>query len=154
MLGSKLTVSEDTRVYKDLTKTEKAKIKLNRLKEADLSTPMTRKDVAVLGGYQYGDPKGTSWVSNLVKRGYLTEVFSSKNKQTVTNLYFLTNKEVGKRKSSRRKPVVKPITEPVVLARAYTPTEKTKVVVEFNGMTITIENAGANYVGEIIKAIK
>lgn len=85
MLGSKVVVSEKTRVYKDLSPRERGKIRWERLKEADLSTATTRKDIAVLGGHDRDDVKGSSWVNNLVNRGCLAEIIDNKGAVELLN---------------------------------------------------------------------
>ena len=129
-----------------------------------------RSEVSELVGYPKGSETGTSWVNNLIHRGYMVENLERQYDGTLKKTYRLTGRvpdydhrrAVAKRTKSRKAAEkVQSITTPVVLSRAYAPSEDvkvlgttTKVVIEHNGTTVTIENADASYVSEIFNAIK
>lgn len=143
MLGSKVIVSEKTRVYKDLSPRERGKIRWERLKEADLSTATTRKDIAVLGGYDRDDVKGSSWVNNLVNRGYLAEIIDRKEGQVRYCRYELTGKEPFhrvKRRKTRTK--TEQTVQPVQVQER---TRYAKITITRGDTTVAIEidNKGA-----------
>lgn len=78
---SRLSFTKKTQdeMKKDMSVREKGKILFARLQELEkdgtLSKAQTRADVARLAGYPEERAKaGYSWVSNLVRRGHLTEV--------------------------------------------------------------------------------
>ncbi len=77
---SRLTFSKETKnkMKKEMTVREKGRVLFNRLKELDedgtLSKASNRADVARLVGYSEERSKaGYAWVSNLIRRGHLTE---------------------------------------------------------------------------------
>lgn len=77
---SKLTFSKETKekMKKEMTIREKGRVLFDKLKEIDkdgtLSKAKTRADVARLVGYTEERSKaGYAWVSNLIRRGHLTE---------------------------------------------------------------------------------
>lgn len=150
MFGSKLEVSESTRVYKDLTTREKGKIRWERLKEADLTNASTRKDIAMLGGYDRDDVKGASWVNNLVARGYLAEIFEHKEGQMRYNRYALTGKEPFHRKVKRKRTVIpteiKEIIKPI--------SSSAEVVIARGDMTITLKMGDRQVIDLITSILK
>lgn len=90
MFATKLTVSEDTlNNYKKLNHMQKGKLRYDRLLASDrngaLSLATNRKDVAVIGGYPYGDLNGMAWVERFLSRGYLTETFRGFDKNGKKN---------------------------------------------------------------------
>ena len=153
---SKLTFRKETKekMEKPLSAMEKGKLMWARLEEAEkdgrLQQAKSRADVAGIAGYT-DSKRGYSWASNLVKRGALVETIYGPGEYTYA-LGKAPKFEYTGNKIKNKKPDEH--TEPVVLSRAYVPTENGKVVVECGGMRITMENVGVEYVKEIIKTIK
>lgn len=78
MFASKVTISKDTKKKNEISVREKGKILFARLQELDadgtLSKAKTRADVARLVGYSEERAKaGYAWVSNLIRRGHVSE---------------------------------------------------------------------------------
>lgn len=78
MFASKITISKDTKKKNEISVREKGKILFARLQELDadgtLSKAKTRADVARLVGYSEERAKaGYAWVSNLIRRGHVSE---------------------------------------------------------------------------------
>lgn len=159
---SKLTLRKETleKMEKPLTAMEKGKLLWEKIVEAEkngrLQQAKSRVDVANIVGYT-NDKRGYAWASNMIKRGAIVETIYSPGEYTYA-VGKAPKFEYAKRKtrSKRVEPVEKtePATEPVVLSRAYAPTESGKVVIECGGMRITMENVGVEYVKEIIKTVK
>ena len=81
MFASKITISKETqdKMKKDMSVREKGKVLFARLQELDadgtLSKAKTRADVARLVGYSEERAKaGYAWVSNLIRRGHVSEI--------------------------------------------------------------------------------
>lgn len=79
-MDARITFSKETRAKMDrgMTVREKGRVMFDRLKELDqdgtLSKAKSRADVARLVGYSNQRAKaGYAWVSNLLRRGHLTE---------------------------------------------------------------------------------
>ena len=79
MFASKVSISEETEKKNKMSVREKGKVLFARLQELDedgtLSKAKTRADVARLVGYPAERAKaGYAWVSNLIRRGHVSEV--------------------------------------------------------------------------------
>lgn len=158
---SRLTFRKETKEKmesKPLTAMEKGRLMWQKIEDAEkngrLQQAKSRVDVANIAGYT-NDKRGYSWASNMIKRGAILETIYGPGEYT----YAIGNAPKfeytgNKLKAKKAKTTNVEHTEPVILARAYTPTENSKVVIEHGGMRITMENVGVEYVKEIIKAIK
>ena len=158
MLASNVIISEETRKKNQLNKREQGRLRFQRLQELEqsgvLSNASTRSELAELVGYPKGSNTGVSWVNNMIHRGYVKETIMGINKGKATKEFHLTSKipdydyrQLKTANKAIRKSKVEEISK-------KNQTEPTRVVVEYCGMTITIDNAGAEYVSEIIKTIK
>lgn len=160
MFANRLTISEETRKKNQLNKRQQGRLRYQRLQELEqsgaLSTASTRNELAEMLGYPRGSKTGISWVNNMVHRGYIKEYITGAEKGKVMKEFHLTSKTPdydfaqakAKHKAVRENKVAE-------IDRAeQKPNKPTRVVVEYCGMTITIDNAGAEYVSEIIKTIK
>lgn len=155
---SRLTFRKETKekMEKPLTAMEKGKLMWEKIVEAEkdgrLQQAKSRLDVAHIAGYT-DDKRGYSWASNIIKRGAIVETIYAPGEYTYTIGTAPKFEYIGnKTRSKKVKPVKK--TEPVILSRAYVPTENGKVVIECGGMRITMENVGVEYVKEIIRTVK
>ena len=164
MLASNVIISEETRKKNQLNKRQQGRLRYKRLQEleqsGELSNASTRNELAELLGYPKGNKTGISWVNNMVNRGYIKEYIAGTEKGKVMKEFHLTSKipdydfsqARAKNKQLKQLPKEQPIMSEqneVVIAP-----QKSRVVVEYCGMTITMENVGAEYVSEIIKTIK
>lgn len=157
---SRLTFRKETKekMEKPLTAMEKGKLMWGKIVEAEksgrLQQAKSRVDVAHIAGYT-DDKRGYSWASNMIKRGAIVETIYAPGEYTYAVGQAPKFEYTGNKSRSKKvKPANIEHTEPVVLARAYTPTENGKVVIECGGMRITMENVGVEYVKEIIKTVK
>lgn len=155
---SKLTFRKETKekMEKPLSAMEKGRLMWARIEEAEregrLQQAKSRADIASIAGYTDGK-RGYSWASNLIKRGAIVETIYAPGEYTYAIGKAPKFEYTGnKLRNKKAKPVEK--SEPVILSRAYVPTENGKVVIECGGMRITMENVGVEYVKEIIKTIK
>lgn len=160
MHASNVIISEETRKKNQLNKRQQGKLRYQRLQELEqsgaLSNASTRNELAEMLGYPKGSKTGISWVNNMVNRGYIKEYIMGTEKGKVMKEFHLTSKipdydfsQARAKKKVVRENKVEEINEP-----EQKPNKPTRVVVEYCGMTITIDNAGAEYVSEIIKTIK
>lgn len=168
MFASNVIISEETRKKNQLNKRQQGKLRYKRLQEmeqsGELSNASTRNELAQLLGYPKGDKAGISWVNNMVNRGYIKEYIAGAEKGKVMKEFHLTSKipdydfsqVKAKNKAVRENKVVQEnkVEEINRVEPEQKPNKPTRVVVEYCGMTITIDNAGAEYVSEIIKTIK
>lgn len=96
-MNARVVFSKKTqeKINKGLTRKERGELRWKKLEEANedgrLSLCKTRKDVAALGGYPEG-VAGTSWVHNLVRKGYLQEVHVSGGGKFAEYTYFINSK--------------------------------------------------------------
>lgn len=109
---SRITFTKETKekMRKRLSNREKGKLRYDRIKELEdqglLVKASNRKDIARMGGYTSQQNKqGASWVSNLIKSGYLTETLlgrSSNGKKLFE--YHMTDKtpSYGRRKTTEQ----------------------------------------------------
>ena len=146
MFASRLTVSEETKKQGELTTRQRGELRWKKLKElandGRLSAAGTRKEVAIMCGYDKDDKAGQSWVNNLVNRGYLTETLMGFNGNRSRSSYNLTGKEptygynelMKKARAAKktRKPVVQ---EQMVQALATL----TKIKITRNDLEIELE---------------
>lgn len=161
MLASNVIISEETRKKNQLNRRQQGKLRYQRLQELEqsgaLSNASTRNELAELLGYPKGSKTGISWVNNMVNRGYIKEYIAGTEKGKVMKEFHLTSKtpdydfSQAKAKNKAKENKVEEINK---VESEQKPNKPTRVVVEYCGMTITIGNAGAEYVSEIIKTIK
>lgn len=161
MFASKIIISEETRKKNQLNRRQQGKLRYQRLQElersGELSKASTRNELVELLGYPKGNQTGISWVNNMVNRGYLKEYIMGTEKGKVMKGFHLTSKMPDYDFSQRAKNKATKENKVEEIDRVE-PKQKldklTRVVVEYCGMAITIDNGGANYVREIIKALK
>lgn len=159
MFASKVVISDETLKANQLSKRQQGKLRYQKLQELEqsgkLSFASTRNELAVMLGYPDHDATGTSWVNNMVNRGYIRETILGTDRGKIMKEFHLTSKtpdydfsqaRARNKKIRENKPVETKIEQP--LARP------TRVVIEYCGMTITLDNVSARYVGEIISLIK
>lgn len=160
MFASKVIISEETRQKNQLNKRQQGKLRYEKLQEleqsGELSMASTRNELATMLGYPKGNKTGISWVNNMVNRGYIKETIMGTNRGKVMKEFHLTSKvpdyDFSQARAKGKAKAVAKIqpTEP----ETNQPIRQTRVVVEYCGMTITVDNGGAEYVSDIIKAIK
>ena len=137
-------------------------IRYKRLQELEqsgaLSNASTRNELAQMLGFGDGEKRGISWVNNMVNRGYVKEYITGAEKGKVMKEFHLTSKipdydftQARAKNKAIRENKVEEINK---VEPEQKPSKPTRVVVEYCGMAITIDNAGAEYVSEIIKTIK
>ena len=162
MLASNVIISEETRKKNQLDKRQQGKLRYQRLRELEqsgaLSTASTRSELAVMLGYPKGDKTGISWVNNMVNRGYIKEYITGAERGKAMKEFHLTSKtpdyDFSQAKAKHKAMRENKVEEINRVELEQEPNRPTRVVVEYCGMTITIDNAGAEYVSEIIKTIK
>lgn len=162
MFASKIIISEETRKKNQLNRRQQGELRYKRLQELEqsgaLSNASTRNELAQMLGFEDGEQRGISWVNNMVNRGYIKEYIMGAEKGKVMKEFHLTSKvpdydfsQARAKNKVIRKNKVEEINRVGPEQKLNKPA---RVVVEYCGMTITIDNGGANYVCEIIKAIK
>lgn len=164
MFASRVIISDETKAKNQLNKRQQGRLRYKKLQElersGELSRASTRNELAEMLGYPKGNKTGISWVNNMVNRGYISESLTGRDGRTVQKEFHLTSKTPdydfsqarAKNKQLKQLPKEQPIVSEqneVVIAP-----QKSRVVVEYCGMTITMENVGADYVSEVIKTIK
>lgn len=109
-------------------------------------------------GFGDGEKRGISWVNNMVNRGYIKEYTAGAEKGKVMKEFHLTSKtpdyDFAQARAKNKAIRENKVEEINKIEPEQKPNKPTRVVVEYCGMTITIDNAGAEYVSEIIKTIK
>lgn len=97
MLASKVTLQKETIEQNDLTSKKKGELRWKKLKELDkegkLAFIKTRGELAEACGYEKGDPKGASWVFNMLRNSVLEEVAVGYNNGKMEKEYHLTGRE-------------------------------------------------------------
>lgn len=162
MLASNVIISEETRKKNQLNRRQQGKLRYKRLQEleqsGELSHASTRNELAELLGYPKGSKTGISWVNNMVNRGYIKEYIAGTEKGKVMKEFHLTSKipdyDFSQARAKNKAIKENKVEEINKVESEQIPSKPTRVVVEYCGMTITIDNAGAEYVSEIIKTIK
>lgn len=160
MLASNVIISEETRKKNQLNKRQQGKLRYQRLQELEqsgaLSNASTRNELAQMLGFGSGEKRGISWVNNMVNRGYIKEYIAGTEKGKVMKEFHLTSKapDYDFSQAKAKNKAIKENKVEEINKVEQKPTRPTRVVVEYCGMTITIDNAGAEYVSEIIKTIK
>ena len=162
MLASNVIISEETRKKNQLNKRQQGKLRYKRLQELEqsgaLSNASTRNELAQMLGFGDGEKRGISWVNNMVNRGYIKEYITGTEKGKVMKEFHLTSKipdyDFSQARAKNKVVRENKVEEINRVEPEQKPNKPTRVVVEYCGMTITIDNAGAEYVSEIIKTIK
>ena len=137
-------------------------MRYQRLQELEqsgaLSNASTRNELAQMLGFGDGEKRGISWVNNMVNRGYIKEYTAGAEKGKVMKEFHLTSKtpdyDFAQARAKNKAIRENKVEEINKIEPEQKPNKPTRVVVEYCGMTITIDNAGAEYVSEIIKTIK
>ena len=175
---SKLSFRKDTKekMNKPMSAWEKGKVLFARLEELDrdgmLSKAKSRADVARLVGYPRERAKaGYAWVSNLIRRGHITEIIRGYSPSGVADCeYHLTNSrpdygyEEQERHRARKRAVAKVAEEAVrqglveqipVLDNlaAQTKVIATKVEIIKGDITIKLELCDSEQIMSLIKQL-
>ena len=178
---SRLTFSKETKdkMKKEMTIREKGRVLFDRLKELDedgtLSKAKTRADVARLVGYSEERAKaGYAWVSNLIKRGHISEAIQEwtpsgkmvAEYHTTGSMPDYGYEEVSRRKAKKEKIASEWTTwqnkeaskqskqwiEPPIVERATT-NKPIKIEITRGDMIIKVEIGDYKEAGELITTI-
>ena len=184
MFASKITISKDTEKKNEMSVREKGRVLFDRLKELDedgtLSKAKTRADVARLVGYSEERAKaGYAWVSNLIRRGHLTEIIQEWTPSgKMIAEYHITGsapdygyEEVGRRKAKKKAgqelrrwqdkleagyipqaPILDYDTTPQVIERARV-SNPIKIEITRGDMSIKVEMDGYEQASKLITTI-
>lgn len=173
MFVSKLTVSDELK-QNNLSPREKGRLRWQRLKDLDASGELqfikTRNDLAKAVGYGDKEPSGVAWTNNVIRRGYVKEVFTGFEGSKTMKEYHLTGKEPdfdfnGVRNRHTKKKAEKKVeqkveqkTEPMVdentpLSNALMEIpQPTTILIKKGQMTITITGVDvADVVNKLLK---
>lgn len=165
MLASKLTVSKEL-TESNLNVKEMGRLRWNRVKEMDGSGELqfikNRKDLAESVGYGRDEARGTSWASNMIRRGYVKETLLTRDGKNSTYEYHLTGNEpdfdyksVRRAKHNRTKVGSKPaaLEENTPLSNTLREAlEPATILIKKGQMTITITGVDvAEAVNKLLK---
>lgn len=172
---SKITFTKNTRnkMEQGLNITQRGKLRWGKLEElyneGRLQNFKNRNEVAKAVGFMPEQMKrGYGWVTNMINRGYLTEVAMGLNRYgKMEYQYFLTNSKPdyshGGKKSKSPKTSTKATTmqpkvaerpaEQIILSRAGVETSYTKVTITHGDTIITIENADSETLIKIVMGV-
>lgn len=103
-------------------------------KSGELQFCGTRKDVAVLAGYNRDETKGVMWVRNMINRGHLTETLAEAKGIYSTYYYSTGNKPKHTNFTAEPKPQ-----------------KPTKATIKYGDIEITLENYCASDIATIAK---
>lgn len=162
MFASRITISDETKEKNQLNKRQQGRLRYKRLQEmeqsGELSMATTRGELAEMLGYPKGNKTGISWVNNMVNRGYVSETLVGLERGKMRKEFHLTSKvpdyDFSQARAAHKKVKTMKLPAPALELREEQPKRNSRVVVEYCGMTITMENVGADYASEIIKTIK
>lgn len=153
---SKLTLTKETKekMEKPLSSMERGKLTWGKIVEAEkagrLQRAKDRNDIASIAGYT-DKARGYAWVSSLIKQGgAIIETVYAPGEYTYAIGKAPKFEHIGN-KTGRKKSA--PV-ENTPVAHTEAITETSRVVIEFGGMRITMENVGVEYAKEIIKTLK
>lgn len=128
---------------KKLTPREIGKLRWQKIVEAEKRGELqfcgTRKDVAVLAGYDKESKAGVMWVRNMINRGHLTETLAEA-KGIYSTYYYSTGskpKHVGFEAPLQPRPQ-----------------QPTKATIRYNDLEITLEGYSASDVATVAKGLQ
>lgn len=131
---------------KKLSPREVGKLRWQKIVEAEKRGELqfcgTRKDVAVLAGYDRDEKKGVMWVRNMINRGHLTETLAEA-KGVYSTYYYSTGskpKHTGFSLESKSQDEPKP-------------QRPTKAIIRYASMEIELENYCATDIATIAKSL-
>lgn len=142
-----------------LPKAQRKELRIKALKEAEENgkfiNAKSRYDIAKLAGFTDAQrASGYIWVLDQIKAGVLKEhIVGYKNNGRAEYEYHMANS----------KPVVKPVEAPMTIAPTFKPEVKVinvaepkpvAVTIKADDVTISIENAGVDYIIALLKGIK
>ena len=150
----------------ELTAHQKGKIYFDRLTDLDnsgeLSKARNRNEVVSLVGYTGSEGNGYSWVSNLVRRGHLTETLVSVEDGNKYYEYHLARKRptYGKRRRGRKPMTVEERTEQLqklhdeAMKHCVVKEEKPQLVIRYGKVEIIVgDNADVEYIVRLVKEL-
>lgn len=131
---------------KKLSPREIGKLRWQKIIEAEKRGELqfcgTRKDVAVLAGYDRNEKKGVMWVRNMINRGHLTETLAEA--KGIYSTYYYSTGSKPKYNDFTAEP--KPQNEPK-------PQRPTKAIIRYASMEIELENYCATDIATIAKSL-
>ena len=162
---SKLTISNN--ITKPLTQFQRGELRWKKIKELDgngrLKQAKNRLDIVEMIGFKRGYNAGYTWVSGIIKRGYLRETMYGLNKDgkmeyeysVIKNPTFNHADWVNKTKQTNTKktvnsktPVAVPIAKPTVINNGGA-----KVIIKYNDLTIELENIDQQVIEGIVEKL-
>lgn len=163
---SRLSFAKKTQeaMNKDMSVREKGKILFARLQELEengaLSKAQNRADVARLAGYPEERAKaGYAWVSNLVRRGHLTEIIREWTPSgRMIAEYHLTGSapdygyEEAKRRRNKKQNIAK-VAEKIIEQEKAVANTPVKLEITRGDMTIKVEFAEVEQASKLITTI-
>lgn len=105
-------------------------------KRGELQFCGTRKDVAVLAGYDRNETKGVMWVRNMINRGHLIETLAEA--KGIYSTYYYSTKSKPKHTN---------------FTAEHKPQRLTKAIIRYSGMEIELENYCASDIATIAKGL-
>ncbi len=150
----------------ELTTHQKGKIYFDRLTDLDnsgeLSKAHNRNEVISLVGYTGSEGNGYSWVSNLVRRGHLTETLASIEDGKKIYEYHLARKRptYGKRRRIKKPMTTEDRAEQLqkihdeAMKYCVAKEEKPQLVIRYGKVEITVgDNADVEYIVKLVKEL-
>lgn len=150
----------------ELTAHQKGKIYFDRLTDLDnsgeLSKAHNRNEVVNLVGYTGSEGNGYSWVSNLVRRGHLTEALVSIEDGKKIYEYHLARKRPTYGKKRRTKKVITAEDRTIQLQKIHDEAmkycvakeEKPQLVIRYGKVEIIVgDNADVEYIVKLVKEL-
>lgn len=150
----------------ELTAFQKGKIYFDRLTDLDnsgeLSKAHNRNEVVNLVGYTGSEGNGYSWVSNLVRRGHLTETLVSIEDGKKIFEYHLARKRpiYGKKRRAKKVETVEDRTVQLqklhdeAMEYCVAKEEKPQLVIRYGKVEIIVgDNADVEYIAKLVKEL-
>lgn len=149
-----------------LTAHQKGKIYFERLTDLDnsgeLSKAHNRNEVMKLVGYTGSNDNGYSWVSNLIRRGHLTETLTGIEDGKKIFEYHLSRKRpvYGKRRRAKKTMTVEDRTEQLqklhdeAMKHCVAKEEKPQLVIRYGKVEIIVgDNTDVEYIVRLVKEL-
>lgn len=125
---------------KKLSPREIGKLRWQKIIEAEKRGELqfcgTRKDVAVLAGYDRNETKGVMWVRNMINRGHLIETLAEA--KGIYSTYYYSTKSKPKHTNFTTEPK---------------PQKLVKATIKYGGIEIALENYCASDIATIAKSL-
>lgn len=150
----------------ELTAFQKGKIYFDRLTELDnsgeLKKARNRNEVIDLVGYTGKEGNGYSWVSNLVRRGHLTETLVGLEDGKKIYEYHLTRKRpiYGKKRRNKKLMTVEDRAEQLqrvhdeAMKHCAIREEKPQLTIKYGKVEIIVgDNADVEYIAKLVKEL-